>query len=81
MILSSPPAQDHWQAQIQAQVQCRAQVYLYSHNLSEAQVREALLEPCGEILEGLDGLVRRYGTGARICVLPEGPQTIPYLKN
>ena len=40
MIMSSPPAQDHWQVQIQAQVQRKAEVYLYSHNLSEAQVRD-----------------------------------------
>jgi len=79
MILSSPPAQDHWQVQIQAQVQSKAAVYLYSHNLSEAQVRAALLEPCGGIVERLEALVGRYGAGARIGVLPEGPTTIPYM--
>ncbi len=79
--MSSPPGQDHWQAQIQAQVQRKAQVYVYSHNLSEAQVRGALLEPCGDIVERLELLLEKYGRGARICVLPEGPMTIPYLKN
>jgi nickel-dependent lactate racemase len=78
-VMRSPPAQDHWQVQIQAQVQSRAEVYLYSHNLSEAQVRAALLKPCGGIVERLEALVERYGAGARICVLPEGPMTIPYI--
>ena len=79
MILSSPPAQDHWQVQIQAQVQSKAEVYLYSHNLSEAQVRTALLEPCGGIVERLEALMEKVGPEARICVLPEGPMTIPYI--
>lgn len=81
MIMSSSPGQDHWQAQIQAQVQRKAQVYVYSHNLSEAQVRGALLEPCGDIVGQLELLLKIYGPGARICVLPEGPMTIPYLKS
>jgi nickel-dependent lactate racemase len=79
MIMSTPPGQDHWEAQIQAQVQRKAEVYLYSTNLSEAQVREALLEPCGEIGERLEALVGKYGGEARICVLPEGPMTIAYV--
>jgi lactate racemase len=81
MIMSSPPGQDHWQAQIQAQVQQKAEVYVYSHNLSDEQVRGALLEPCGDIVGRLEALVGKYGPGTRICVLPEGPMTIPYLKN
>jgi nickel-dependent lactate racemase len=77
-IMSSPPAQDYWQVQIQAQVQRKAQVYVYSHNLSNEQIRGALLEPCGDIVDRLEALVKRYGAGARICVLPEGPMTIPF---
>jgi nickel-dependent lactate racemase len=80
-VMSSPPAQDHWQVQIQVQVQRKAEVFVYSHNLSEAQVREALLEPCGEIVGRLDALVAKYGREARICVLPEGPMTIPYISS
>jgi nickel-dependent lactate racemase len=78
-IMSSPPGQDHWQAQIQAQVQLKAQVYVSSHNLSDEQVRQALLEPCGDILDRLEELLNKFGAGARICVLPEGPMTIPYV--
>jgi lactate racemase len=79
-IMSSPPGQDHWQVQIQAQVQHKADVFVYSHNLTDPQVRAALLEPCGDILGRLHALVKKYGPGSRICVLPEGPMTIPYLK-
>jgi len=78
-IMSSPPGQDHWQVQIQAQVQQKAEVFVYSHNLSDEQVRGALLKPCGDIAGRLGALVKEYGTRARVCVLPEGPMTIPYL--
>jgi nickel-dependent lactate racemase len=72
--------QDQWQAQIQAQVQLKADVYLYSDNLSDAQIRECLLLPCRSIEATIAELRSRYGAGASICVLPEGPQTIPYVQ-
>jgi nickel-dependent lactate racemase len=69
--------QDQWQAQIQAQIQAKAQVYVYSDYLSDVQIGEALLQPCRDIL-GMVGRLREE-VGGRICVLPEGPQTIPYI--
>ncbi len=71
--------QDQWQAQIQAQIQLRAEVYVRSDNLTDEQIRSALLEPCARIEDTVAMLLRRYGPDARICVLPEGPQTIPYV--
>ena len=71
--------QDQWEAQVQAQVQLKARVYLKSSYLSDEEVRGALLEPCHSIEDTLAELMREYGPQARICVLPEGPQTIPYL--
>ncbi len=71
--------QDQWQAQIQALIQLKADVYVYSGNLSESQIRDALLLPCRDIAQTVNELVQRYGPGASICVLPDGPQTIPYL--
>ena len=72
--------QDQWQAQIQAQIQNQAEVYLYSENLTDAQIRAALLRPCSSILSIVESLIHRYGAGARICVLPEGPQTVPFVQ-
>jgi len=68
---------DQWQAQIQAMIQCRAEVYLYS-SLAPALVRSAMLQPCESIEATLAAALARSGPGARIAVLPEGPQTIPY---
>ncbi|MCX7682121.1 MAG: nickel-dependent lactate racemase [Anaerolineae bacterium] len=70
---------DQWEAQLQAQIQCRADVYVKSDYLSDAEIRAALLLPCHSIEETVEELLARYGPEARICVLPEGPQTIPTL--
>jgi nickel-dependent lactate racemase len=71
--------QDQWQAQIQGQIQLRADVYLRTDNLTDAQIRAALLEPCARVEDTIAALLASYGPDARICVLPEGPQTIPYV--
>lgn len=70
---------DQWQVQIQAQIQSKAKVYVYSEGLREEQIRGALFEPCDDVSQSVFELIHGYGPEARICVLPEGPQTIPYL--
>lgn len=72
--------QDQWQAQIQAQIQLKADIYVRTDNLTDAQVRGALLRPCHNIEQTVADLRARYGPDATICVLPEGPQTIPFLE-
>jgi nickel-dependent lactate racemase len=71
--------QDQWQAQVQAQIQLKADVYVKTSYLSDEQIREALLLPCHSIEETLARLLERYGPDATVCVLPEGPQTVPYV--
>jgi lactate racemase len=70
---------DQWQAQLQAQTQLRAEVHLYSDGLSDEQIRGALLHPCRSIEQTIASLTRRFGRAPSICVLPQGPQTIPCL--
>jgi nickel-dependent lactate racemase len=72
---------DQWQAQVQAQIQLKARVFLKNSFLSDTQVREAMLEPVlnGSIEETVAHLLAEYGPGATVCVLPQGPQTVPYL--
>jgi nickel-dependent lactate racemase len=76
---TSKTQQDQWQAQIQAQIQQKADVYIYSENLSDDQIKNALLIPCRNIEKLVKDLVGKYGPDTRICVLPEGPQTVPYI--
>lgn len=71
--------QDQWQAQVQAQILLKADIYVHSTYLSDEQLRQAMLAPAGSIEATLASLVAKYGENARICVLPEGPVTIPYV--
>jgi len=71
--------QDQWQAQIQALVSQKADIYFYSQNLTDDQIIKAHLKPCNNIEETIYDLLKKYGKETKICVLPEGPQTIPYL--
>ncbi len=71
---------DTWQIYYQALIQKKASVYLYSGSLDDFTVRRAQLNPTADIGRLTDELVSRIGPQAKICILPEGPQTIPYLK-
>ena len=79
MIAAAPETiPDQWQVQIQARVQGTAEVLVKTAGLSHEQVRAAHLEPIDDVSEAVARLVAR-DADARICVLPQGPQTIPYL--
>jgi nickel-dependent lactate racemase len=68
--------QDAWQAHIQAQVCQKADVYLFSHHLTDEQITRAMLRPCRDIVGTVQRLLQSHDRDASICVLPEGPQTI-----
>ncbi len=71
--------QDQWQAQIQAQIQLGADLYVKADGLSDEQLERAHVKPVADIEALISRELDRLGPSARICVLPEGPQTIPYL--
>ena len=73
--------QDQWQAQIQAQLQLKADIYVRTDNLTEEQIEMALFRPSHRIEDTVTDLLDKYGSQASICVLPEGPQTIPYIQH
>jgi nickel-dependent lactate racemase len=73
--------QDQWQVQIQAQIQLQTDVYVYSEGLTDQQIEAALFSPCRNIEQTVAQLRKKYGSQARICVIPDGPLTIPYLRN
>ncbi len=70
--------QDQWEAQIQAQIQKKATIHVYADGLSDKQIREAKLLPCRSIERCIAALLAQ-NPQATIAVLPEGPQTVPYL--
>jgi nickel-dependent lactate racemase len=70
---------DQWECQVQAQLQLKARVHVYADGLSDEELRRALVLPCRSI-EGLVAELRRDKPGATVAVLPDGPQTVPYLE-
>jgi len=75
------PVQDAWQVQIHAAICDRTDVYLFSEHLTDEEIERAMLKPCRDIAATVDRLLESYGRNASICVLPDGPQTIPYVEN
>ena len=71
---------DQWQVQIQAQIQIKADVHVYSDGLDSDQIEQALFISSSSVEETVEGLLDSCGGTARICILPEGPLTIPYLR-
>ncbi|MCW5851478.1 MAG: nickel-dependent lactate racemase [Anaerolineae bacterium] len=71
--------QDQWQVQIQALIQLKADVYVYSDGLTDEQITQALFKPCRDIEATVARVREKYGPQARVAVLPEGPQTVAYV--
>jgi nickel-dependent lactate racemase len=72
---------DQWQVQIQARIQAGSRVVMHTSHLSGDELAEAHLTRTDDIAATVAAEVRAVGAGARVCVLPEGPQTIPYLRD
>jgi nickel-dependent lactate racemase len=70
---------DQWQVQVQAKVQSLARVVMHTSYLSDEALTAAHLEQTADIAGTVEEALGAAGPDARVCVLPEGPQTIPYL--
>jgi hypothetical protein len=71
---------DQWQVQIQAQIQIKADVQVKTSGLRPEQVLAAHFTPIDDVSAAVREALRRAGAGATLCVLPQGPQTIPYVE-
>ena len=74
-------APDQWQVQIQAQIQMKARVSVKAAGLSPDVLRAAHFEPVDDVAKAVREAMRKAGPDAALCVLPQGPQTIPYLQS
>ena len=70
---------DQWQVQIQALIQLKAQVLVKSDCLSQDQLAAAHFERIEDVASAVTRALHQAGTQATLCVLPQGPQTIPYI--
>jgi nickel-dependent lactate racemase len=71
---------DAWQVQIQAQIQTRARVLMKNGFMGPDAIRAAHLDPIDDVSESVRETLAAAGPAATLCVLPQGPQTIPYLR-
>jgi lactate racemase len=69
---------DQWEAQKHANVCLKAHVALCSA-IAPDEVRRAYLEPIDDLGAFIAAAIDRLGDQTEVAVLPEGPQTIPYL--
>ena len=81
---ATEPVQDMWQAQIHAKICDRVRVHFYSENLATEDIERAFMIPAEDMEHEVERILEdhlRRGERRedfRICVLPEGPLTIPY---
>lgn len=75
---------DQWQVQIQAKVQTLAEVTVATAGLGPVELAEAHLRHVPADPDAVSAWVAQAlaaaGPNARCCVLPEGPQTVPYVQ-
>lgn len=69
---------DQWQVQVLARVLCQARVIVGSDHLGPAELRSAHLGHTDDVSRAAAEALDDAGPDATLCVLPEGPQTIPY---
>ena len=70
---------DQWQIQIQAGIQARSRVIVHTSYLSDEELSEAHLEQTADVEATVWHLLEAAGPEARVCVLPYGPLTVPYV--
>jgi nickel-dependent lactate racemase len=70
---------DQWQVQIQAQIGLKARVLVKAGGLTPDELRTAHVEPVEDLGAAVADVLAAAGPEATLCVLPQGPQTIPFL--
>jgi nickel-dependent lactate racemase len=70
---------DQWEAQLLAKILMKARDFLKAGYLSKEDIEGAHCIPVEDVAQTVYQLLEEYGPSARICVLPEGPQSVPYL--
>lgn len=70
---------DQWQVQILTQIMMKANISFMSENLSNKEIKSAHMTPINNLQDTVIQKLKEYGKKAEILVLPQGPQTIPYI--
>ena len=81
-MLSDPNfhCQDQWQVQILSQIAKKSKINLYTEGLSGKEIKNAFMFNVPDPQKFINSKIKE-NENIRGCVLPEGPITIPILKN
>jgi len=71
---------DQWQAQMLAQAERRAEVWVYSDGLSSEELGSLYVKPLASPEEGIDRARTMFPGECSILYLPEGPYVVPVLR-
>ena len=72
---------DQWQVQILAQIMIKAEIYLMSENISNKQIISTHMKPIINLQRTIQQKLKQHGNNSEILVIPQGPQTIPYIND
>ena len=70
---------DQWEVQMLANIMVKGRIGLYS-KISDQDTLKAKLIPIHDLKKSLHDELAKIGGDSPVAVLPEGPQTIPYLQ-
>ena len=70
---------DQWQVQVLARVLNHSRVGVHTTGLSAEELSAAHMTPVPDVSEAVAAELADLGPDARVCALPEGPQTIAYV--
>jgi nickel-dependent lactate racemase len=70
---------DQWQVQVQARLQVNARILVHTEGLDDDALASAHLGVTHDVAATVDECLSAAGPDARVCVLPDGPTTVPYL--
>jgi nickel-dependent lactate racemase len=71
---------DAWQVQVQAQILMKSRVLVKNSFITHDEIRAAHFEPVHDVGKSVSAALKAAGPEPRLCVLPRGPQTIPYVR-
>lgn len=73
-------APDQWEIQVLARILRKAEIYIIS-SLDKGEIGNIGLKYARSIEEAVKNSIQKYGSEARILVLPNGPQVLPLFTN
>lgn len=70
---------DQWEIQVLTRIMMKAEIYVVS-SLKEEDIGNIGLKHADSVEEAIEASLKKHGRGAKMLILPNGPQVIPILK-